>query len=104
MCFVLGLFFWKVLDSPLFRIKGTIHGICHCTHFGIRLLSCVRFFGTAAHVLMGCVKTSKVGTKHAVIKADQMVYLDQFGKQISEAKLFDVMLLTEHCLVKVLKQ
>ena len=37
MCFVLGLFFWKVLDSPLFRIKGTIHGICHCTHFWIRL-------------------------------------------------------------------
>ena len=33
-----------------------------------------------------------------------MVYLDQFVKQISEAELFDIMLLTEHCLVKVLKR
>ena len=73
-------------------------------HFGISILSCVRFFGTAAHALMGCVKTSKVGKKHAVIKADTMVYLGKFGKQINEAELFDIMLLAEHCLVKVLKQ
>ena len=51
---------------------------------------------------MGCVKTSKVGTEYAVIKADPMVYLGQFGKQINEAQLFDILLLAEHCLVKVL--
>ena len=27
MCFVLGLFFWKMLHSPLYIIKVTIHGI-----------------------------------------------------------------------------
>ncbi len=27
MCFVLGLFFWKMLNSPLYIITGTIHGI-----------------------------------------------------------------------------
>ena len=27
MCFVLGLFFWEMLDSPLFRIEGTIHAL-----------------------------------------------------------------------------
>ena len=86
-CCLLGLFFWKMLDSPLFRIKGTIHGICHCTHFVISLLSCVGFFGTAARGFIECVKTSKVGTKHAVVKADSMVYLGQFGKQL-KAKLY----------------
>ena len=53
---------------------------------------------------MGCVKTSKVGTKHAAIKADPMVYLGQFGKQINEVELFDIMLLAEQYLVNVLKQ
>ena len=33
-----------------------------------------------------------------------MVYLGQFGKQINEAQLFDIMLLAEHYLMKVLKQ
>ncbi len=45
---------------------------------------------------MECDITSKTGTRHAVIKADPMVYLDQFGKQINEAQLFDIMLLAEH--------
>ena len=103
MCFVLGLFFWKMLDSPLFRIKETIHGICHCTHLGISILNCVRFFGPAAHDLIGCVKTSKVGTKQAV-KKQKIVYLGQLGKQINEAELFDIMLLAGHGLVNVLKQ
>ena len=56
-----------------------------------------------AHALMGCDITGKVGTTH-VIKADPMVYLGQFGKQINEAQWFDIMLLAEHYLVKVLKQ
>ena len=42
-------------------------------HFGI---NCVKFLDT----------TSKVGTKHAVIKADRMAYLGQFGNQINEAQ------------------
>ena len=86
MCFVMGLLFWKTLDSSLFRIW---------THYGISLLSCVRFFGTAVYALMGCVKTSNVGTNHAVIKGNP-IYLGQFGKQINEAELFDIMLLAEH--------
>ena len=43
MCFVLGLFFWKMLDSPLYRNNGTIYDMLLCTHFGISVLSCVRF-------------------------------------------------------------
>ena len=60
--------------------------------------------GFRTHALTGCDETSKVGTKHDVIKADPMVYLGQFGKQINEDQLFDIMLLGEHYLVKVLKQ
>ena len=44
MCFVLGLFFWKMLHPPLCRIKGTIHGIFLWTYFVIIPLSYVRFF------------------------------------------------------------
>ena len=50
------------------------------------------------HALMGCDITSKVGTTHPVMKADTMVHLSQFGKQINEAQLFDIMLLAEHYL------
>ena len=39
---------------------------------------------------MECDITSKTVTRHAVIKADPMVYLGQFGKQINEAQLFDI--------------
>ena len=35
-----------MVDLPVYRIKGTIHGVLLCTHFGISLQSCVRFFGT----------------------------------------------------------
>ena len=57
-----------------------------------------------AYALMGCDITGKVGTTHAVIKSDPMVYLGQFGKQINEAQLFDIILLAERYLVKLLKQ
>ena len=79
------------MDSPLYRIKGTIHGTLLCTHFGLSLLSCVRFFGTRID-----------GMRHNYSKT--MVYLGQFGKQINEAQLFDIMLLAEHYPVKLLKQ
>ena len=62
--------------------------------------------GTAIELplLTGCDITSKMGTKHAAKKADPSVYLGQFGKQINEDELFDVMLQAEHYLTKVLKQ
>ena len=53
---------------------------------------------------MGCDITSKVGTKQAVIKADPMVYLCQFGKQMNETQLVDIMLLAEHYPANTLKQ
>ena len=55
-------------------------------------------WGSSANTLMGCVKSRKLGT------ADPIVYFGQFGKQINEAQLFGIMLLAEHCLVKVLNQ
>ena len=92
--FVLGLF---LCQMRLTTLQNYTVGKLLCTHFGLCVLSCLR-------VLMGCDITSKVGTKHAVIKADPIVYLGQFGKQINQAHLFDITLLAEHYLVKVLKQ
>ena len=107
--FVLGLFFWKMLQSHGLAELWMRAGVGDTTRYiplhtiGDKCPELCQVL-PAAHALTGCDITSKVGTKHAAIKADPTAYLGRFGKHINEDELFDAVLQAEHYLVKVLKQ
>ena len=107
--FVLGLFFWKMLQSHGLAELWMRAGVGDTTRYiplhtiGDKSPELCQVL-PAAHALTGCDITSKVGTKHAAIKADPTAYIGRFGKHINEDELFDAVLQAEHYLVKVLKQ